>query len=383
MADLGELRRGIDRVDRQLLELFIQRMELTKQVGEYKLAHALPVLDPEREAAVLQEKAALAPAELKQETTELFQAMMDISRRQQRRLGAGKSDAFTRYLAEKEQSRSAVKHPRVLYQGQAGAYAQEAALSYFDPGCENRNVADWEDIFLALQRGEADYGVVPIENSSTGSISQVYDLLAHYGAFIVGEVELKIRHCLMARPEVEPEDIQAVYSHPQGLRQCGPYLKERGWRLESCSNTAQAAKYVSESDEPIAAIGSERAAQLYGLRVLRRDITMAEENYTRFVVVSSQPELSEKCDKVSALITLPHKAGTLHQILRVFAGAGLNLMKLESRPIPGKGWKYLFFVDFSGNLLDPKLDRTIQEVAECAEDLRVLGNYPAGEESEI
>lgn len=383
MTELQALRGEIDRVDRELLSLFEKRMELTRQVGEYKIAHDLPVLDAKREGEVLAQKAALAPRHLQRETAELFQAIMGISRRQQRRLGAGRSEAYLRYQAEKKRAREPVTAPRVLYQGQAGAYAQEAALRYFGPGCENRNVPDWEDIFVALQRGEADYGVVPIENSSTGSINQVYDLLAHYGAFIVGEVKLKIRHCLMARPGVTTADIQAVYSHPQGLQQCGPYLKEMGWPTVACSNTAQAAKLVSESRENLAAIGSQRAAELYGLTILKRHIAMTEENYTRFVVVSSAPEVNERCNKVSTLITLPHKAGTLHQIMSVFAAGGLNLMKLESRPIPGKGWEYLFFVDFSGNLFDPELERTLQEAAECAQDFRVLGNYIAGEEQEI
>lgn len=383
MAELQELRESIDRVDRQILSLFAQRMALTQQVGEYKIAHDLPVLDSAREAEVLANKAALAPAELKADAAELFRAIMAISRRQQRRLGAGQSPAYLRYLEEKKRSRAPVEAPRVLFQGEAGAYAEQAALNYFGPTCGAKNVPAWEDIFLALQKGEADYGVLPIENSSTGSINQVYDLLAHYGAFIVGEVTLKIRHCLMARPDVAPEDIQAVYSHTQGLQQCAPFLKEMGWKTVSCSNTAAAAKFVSESDGPFAAIGSARAAELYGLTILRRDIAMAEENHTRFVVVSSAPELNQRCDKVSALITLPHKSGTLHRIMSVFAAGGLNLMKLESRPIPGKGWEYLFFVDFSGNLLDPQIDPILKEAAECAQDLRILGNYTAGEESEI
>lgn len=381
--ELEELRKGIDAVDKELLALFAKRMELTRQVGEYKLARNMPVLDRGREAQVLESKAALAGEGLRQEATELFQAIMAISRRQQRRLGAGDTAAYRRYRAEKELSRGAVKDPRVLYQGQPGAYAQEAALAYFGRDCGAKNVADWEDIFLALQRGEADYGVVPIENSSTGSINQVYDLLAHYGAFIVGEVRLKIRHCLMAREETSLEEIKTVYSHIQGLKQCGPYLKSHGWELSACSNTAEAAKLVAESGEAIAAVGSEQAASIYGLTILARDISMAKENYTRFVVVSSAPEIHPACNKVSALITLPHKAGTLHQIMSVFAAGGLNLMKLESRPIPDKGWEYLFFVDFSGNLLDPKLDAVLQDAAECAENLRILGNYPAGEDCEI
>lgn len=378
MDELRNLRDQIDDIDRELLNLFARRMSVTQKVGEHKLAHGMAVLDEEREKEVLAGKAALAPTALKGDVTALFETIMAISRRQQRRLVSVNGESYAAYLTQKAQAaHRPVTDPRVVYQGVPGAYAEEAAATYFGEDSHRRNLPTWEDVFQALQTGEADYGVVPIENSSTGSINQVYDLLAHYGAFIVGEVTLQVSHCLMARPGVTLDDIQTVYSHEQGLFQCAPYLKAHSaWAQIPLGNTAAAAKYVSENrDIPCAAIASERCAGLYGLNVLARHIAQAEENATRFVVVAPHMELDPRRDKISALFTLPHKSGTLHQIMAVFAAQGLNMMKLESRPIPGHSWEYLFFVDFSGNLLAPEMDLVLQELTECATSFRILGNY--------
>lgn len=382
MDELKALRDQIDHIDRELLALFAQRMAVTQKVGEYKVAHGLQVLDVQREREVLAGKAALAPQDIQGEARTLFETIMALSRRQQRRLVEADQPDFSTYLAQKAKAAPSVKDPRVLYQGVPGAYAEEAAAAYFGEDCRRENLPAWEDIFLALQRGEADYGVVPIENSSTGSINQVYDLLAKYEHFIVGEVKLRISHCLMAPTGVELSHVTQVFSHEQGLAQCAPYLKTHpDWKQSAMSNTAAAAQFVSESGQSYAAIGSERCARLYGLNVLARDIAQSAHNYTRFVVVAPRMELDESRDKVSALFTLPHQVGTLHQIMAVFAISGLNMMKLESRPILEKSWEYRFFVDFTGNLMSPEMDLVLRELAECSTHFRVLGNYRSGEET--
>ncbi len=385
---LEELRQEIDEIDKELLTLFLRRMEVAGQVGEYKAARGLPVLDAQRERELLAEKASLAPPGYGGDVRAFFEHTMAISRRRQRRLVAEEDENFARYIAAKS---SAVPVPadtvpaaRVLYQGMPGAYAEEAAAAFFGENCHRTNLPLWEDIFVALQGGEAEYGVLPIENSSTGSINQVYDLLAHYGAYIAGEVTLKVSHCLLAPPGVSLSDVEAVYSHEQGLHQCAPYLKAHpGWDQRTVSNTAAAAKLVAGSGKPWAAISSERCAKLYGLSVLARHIAVADDNFTRFVVVSPRLELGPGRDKVSALFTLPHKAGTLHQIMAVFAASGCNLMKLESRPIPGNRWEYLFFVDFSGNLLDADMDLVLRELTSSAVQFRILGNYKSAGEGAI
>lgn len=380
MEELQTLRTQIDEIDRQLADLFCRRMDVTRRVGEYKAAHGLPVLDRAREAQVLAGKAALVGDELRADVTTLFETIMTLSRRQQQTLAAG--DGWIQaHRAAWAECRVPPAEPRVLYQGEPGAYAEEAAARFFGPGCRRSSTVTWEDIFVRLRDGEADYGVLPIENSSTGSINQVYDLLARYGAYIVGEQVIRVDHCLMAPAGAALDTIREVRSHEQGLFQCEAFLKAHpGWRRKAMLNTAAAAKWVADSgDVSCAAIGSRQAAALYGLDILAEGINSDRENFTRFVVVSPLPELREGRNKISAMFTLAHESGTLHRIMTVFATGGLNMMKLESRPIPGRGWEYRFFVDFTGDLVAYGMDSILREMSQCAATLRVLGNYKGDE----
>ena len=377
MSELKQLRDEIDVIDRQIAALFQQRMDVTYKVGQYKVRNHMNVLDESREQEVLAAKAALTddPA-MQGDLTTLFEGIMSISRKQQRRLVQENDPWFDRYLADRAQIRPPLTNPRVLYQGEPGAYADEAAALFFGEDTPREKVRTWEEIFLALSEGHADDGVIPIENSSTGSINQTYDLLARYGAHIVGEQVVKVDHCLMAPKGATVDSITDVYSHEQGLSQCEEYLKSHDWERHAMLNTAAAAKLVAQSgDISHAAIGSRRAAALYGLDILAEGINFNDSNYTRFVVVSPVMEHRDGADKISALFTLPHKSGTLHRIMAVFAVAGLNMMKLESRPVVGHNWEYLFFVDFSGDLASPEMDGIIRELTQTASGFRVLGNY--------
>lgn len=381
MSELDTLRGEIDAIDAQLTGLFLRRMEVTAQVGAYKQKNGIPVLDTGREKEVLANKAALVdePAR-KADVAALFEAIMGISRRQQRKLvQEGGDRAYDRIRAALDATRTPLDDPRVLYQGEPGAYADEAAARFFGEAVPRQRVDTWEDIFLALKEGRADYGVVPIENSSTGSISQVYDLLAQYGHSIVGEQVVKVDHCLAAPKGARLEDIRAVYSHEQGLLQCAAYLKGHpDWARIPRLNTAESARFVHESGDPAqAAICSRRAAGLYGLDILAERINFNDQNHTRFVVVSPAMERRAGSDKVSALFVVPHRAGSLHEIMTIFAVNGLSLMKLESRPIVGRSWEYLFFVDFTGDLSAPGMDGVLRELSQTAEDFRVLGSYPS------
>ncbi len=380
MEDLQTLRAQIDGIDRQLAELFRQRMNVTRQVGEYKAAHGLPVLDRARENQVLAAKAALVGDDLRADITTLFETIMALSRRQQSALVDGGA-WIEAHRAAWAACRVPPLSPRVLYQGEPGAYAEEAAIRFFGSGCNRANTVTWEDIFVALRDGQADYGVLPIENSSTGSINQVYDLLAKYGAYIVGEQTIRVDHCLMAPTGAALDTVRQVCSHEQGLFQCEDYLKAHpGWTRKVMLNTAAAAKWVADSgDLSLAAIGSRHAAELYGLDVLAEGVNTNRENFTRFVVVSPLPELREGRNKISAMFTLAHESGTLHRIMTVFATGGLNMMKLESRPIPGRSWEYRFFVDFTGDLVAYGMDSILREMSQCAATLRILGNYKADE----
>ena len=378
MSELNGLREAIDALDARLTELFLQRMELTRRVGEYKRAHGIPVLDPQREREVLAQKTALvADPALRDDVAALYEAIMGISRRQQRRLvnEAGNQD-YARIRGAMDGARAPLEHPRVLYQGEPGAYADEAAARFFGEDLPRSHVGTWEEVFQALQRGEADYGVVPIENSSTGSINQVYDLLAQYGHSIVGEQTVKVDHCLAAPAGARLDGVTTVYSHEQGLLQCAGFLKGRGWTCVPRLNTAESAQFVARSGSPgQAAICSPRAARLYSLEILAEHISDSDSNDTRFVVVSPVRERRSGSDKVSILFRLPHRAGSLQELLTIFAVNGLNLLKLESRPIPCRSWEYRFFADFSGDLTAPGMDGVLLELTRTAERLRVLGSY--------
>lgn len=386
MSKLDELRKEIDQVDREITKLFEKRLFLTAQVGEYKKRQGMPVLDGERERQVLDSKRALVEKQENQSAvSDLFEAIMAISRRQQRAILA-ESPSKPAPLPLK--TRCPVLAPTVCYQGEPGAYGEEAAVRFFGESAKMERVKTFEDVFLALLEGKADYGVLPMENNSTGAITAVYDLFSQYGCHIVGEQVVPIHHCLMVPEGGTLETVQDVYSHEQGFFQSKTFFKSQPhWQLHPVENTAAAAKFVAESHEPSkAAVGSLRAAKLYGLSVLAQGINDAEGNGTRFVILSKEPEQREGSDKISALFTIPHRSGSLHQILAILAAYGLNLMKLESRPVLNRPWEYLFFVDFSGNWNSPRVQAAMEELASLS-SLQILGNYKGaiaqeGEEAE-
>ena len=379
--DLAALRREIDGIDRQMVELFRQRMDVTRRVGEYKQANGIPVLDQERERQVLQNKGDLAGEELRPAVITLYQTVMALSRRQQRDLmGQGPDNpGAARWRRAKADARPPVAAPRVVYQGVPGAYSEQAALDFFGGGADATGLDQFEDCFTALREGRADYAVLPIENSSTGAIRQIYDLLTQYEYYVVGETTVKVEHCLMALPGATLDTITHVYSHEQGLFQCERYLNAHpGWKQMPQADTAGSARMVADSgDLTRAAICSARAAELYGLQILARAINHNSHNTTRFVVVSPRLELRPGADKVSTLFVLPHEAGSLHEVLTAFAVHGLNMVKLESRPLPERSWQYMFFLEFTGQADDPAVNDAIHELAQTTGEFRVLGWFPS------
>ncbi len=382
MRDLTELRREIDGIDRELTELFLRRMAACREVGEYKREHGLPVLDPAREREVLNARAALAGGgAMGGAVRELFETVMGESRALQAGVvpEAGKEQAFAEYQALARWEGPPLAEQRVLYQGQPGAYCEEAAMGFFGADCDRMNLKTWDGVFRGVREGFGDYGVVPIENSSTGSISDVYDLLGKFGCYIVGEQIVRVEHCLMAPRGANMDTVEAVYSHEQGLRQCAAFLAGYPkWERHETVNTALAAKYVAESgDRRKAAIASRRAAALYDLEILQSGINENRRNYTRFIIVAAEPRFPRDADKISVRFSVPHVEGSLCRVLRIFARAGLNLQKLESRPIPGENWSYSFYADFTGNLRANELDPVVRELIGETSAFRVLGNFKA------
>ena len=382
MEELKAYRNEIDRIDRQLADLFQQRMDVVDKVGQYKLARNMPVLDAQREQQVLQAKAALARDEaMAADLAALFENLMAVSRRRQRKLIRETEERpdYTRCVRAAAAAREPIARPRVAYQGVAGAYSEMACLNFFGAESENVGLEQFEDVFEALREGAADYAVLPIENSTSGAIRQVYDLLTQYEFYIVGETTVQVEHCLMAPRGATLDTVTHVYSHEQGLFQCERFLNAHpDWCRVPCADTAGAGQYVAGTgDVTKAAICSARAAELYGLDILARGVNQNTNNTTRFVVVSPVMELRPGADKISTVFSLPHEAGSLHRIMTIFAVNGLNMTRLESRPMPGHKWEYMFFLDFSGSLAAENMDGILRELSQTAEDFRVLGNYVA------
>ncbi len=380
MKSLEELRKEIDRIDRQLLDLFVERMDYCSQVADYKRSVGMPVLDVKREKEVLDAKMALLQnPELKDEVYTFFNSMMAISRNlQKRRL----SDISTEDIVEKtlEFSQTRKKSPNVCFFGAEGSYSEIAAIRYFGEEVQRFSVDSFAGVLETLVDDQADYAVLPIENSSTGAIAAVLDLLGKYGYSIVGEVNLAIRHCLLGKKGVKLTEISKVYSHEQGILQSQSFLNSIGSpETEVCHSTAQSAKLVAElEDMTVAAIAGVQNAELYGLEILAENINNNDTNTTRFAVVAKCPEITGDCDKISIAFTLPHESGELHRVMSCFARGGLNLLKLESRPIQNQRFEYMFFVDYTGNLLDEKVRQVTDEVIAETQEFKLLGNYPAG-----
>ena len=380
VKDIKYLRGQIDIIDRQMVSLFRQRMEVSKDVAAYKIANGVPVLDPERERQVLEAKAAMVEdPQLKTDVAKLYETILSMSRACQRRVMRDQEPEPPGFFRQYAETLPPVEDPRVVYQGVPGAYSEEAAVNFFGPQVRSQGLNRFEDAFEALACGEADYAVLPIENSTTGAIRQVYDLLLQYQFYLVGETTVKVEHCLMALPGVKMEEITHVYSHEQGLFQSDRFLdRHPDWVRVPQLDTAGSAKYVKEAgDRTKAAICSQRAADVYGLQILVRGVNHNRENYTRFAVIRAKPELRPGSDKITAIFRLPHQSGSLHEILTIFAVNGLNLVKLESRPVAGRKWEYMFVVEFTGNLQAPGMDAVLRELDQSTDQFRVMGNYAA------
>ncbi|MCR5743042.1 MAG: prephenate dehydratase [Lachnospiraceae bacterium] len=266
---------------------------------------------------------------------------------------------------------------KVLYQGVPGAYAQAAMFKFFGEDVKAENVAEWSDAAKAVADGRADYAVLPIENSNAGIVSQVMDILLEYETYIVAEEMLPVKHALMGVPGAKMEDIETVYSHPQALMQCAHYLDERReWRQISLKNTAVSAKKVLEDgDKSQAAIASEISARIYGLELLDTGINDNKNNITRFVILSKKPIVRYSASKISICVELNHEAGALYKLLSYISIFGLNMSKIESRPIPGRNFEYRFFIDFEGNVGQEEVSNALRMIRRASNKFWFLGNY--------
>jgi chorismate mutase/prephenate dehydratase len=264
-----------------------------------------------------------------------------------------------------------------VFQGVEGAYSQQAMMKYFGAECDSFHVETWKDAMEAIQNGEADFAVLPIENSSAGIVSENYDLLVEYDNYIVGEQILPIQHVLMGLPEASPDDITSVYSHPQALMQCGDYLYSHSeWDKMSVKNTAVAAKKIKEDgDKTQAAIASRLTAELYGLKILQDNISNSENNATRFIIVTNKKICSSKATRISICFEVAHQSGSLYHTLSHFIYNNINMTNIQSRPIKDKTWEYRFFVDIEGKLQDTAVMNALTGIEAEAVSMKILGTY--------
>ncbi len=379
-TDLTKCREEIDNIDRQLVELYEKRMEVSEKVAAYKIATGKRVLDKERERQKLEAVQAMAGNDFnKHGVKELFEQIMTMSRKKQYQL-ITESGSMNR-LPFIEVDSLVKKGIRVVYQGAQGSYSEAAMKKFFGEDINNFSVDTFRDAMTAIEEGTADYAVLPIENSTAGIVSQIYDLLVEYENYIVGEQIIPIRHCLLAPAGATMDSIKTVYSHAQSLMQSEHFLSEHPqWRQESMQNNAfAAAKVAGEGDITQAAIASEYAAKTYGLQILQKGINQAENNSTRFIIVTNQKIFQKDASKISICLEISHESGSLYHILSHFIYNDLNMTKIESRPIEERNWEYRFFIDFEGNLNQSSVKNALRGLRDEAKNMRILGNYQGSE----
>ncbi len=373
--DLQQLRTQIDKIDAQIVELYEQRMDISRQVAEYKIETGKKVFDKQREQEKLEKVKSMTHNDFNSHgIEELFEQIMSMSRKLQYQLLAenGSMGKLPFIGVDELETKAA----RVVFQGAEGAYSQAAMMKYFGDKVNSFHVDTFREAMGAIDEGSADFAVLPIENSTAGIVNEIYDLLQEYENYIVGEQIIQIEHCLLGVPGATMEDIKTVYSHPQSLMQSAKFLENHNWQLISMQNNAFAARKVAEEqDKSQAAIASEYAGQIYGLEVLQKGVNHSGTNSTRFIIVTNQKIFKRDARKVSICFEVPHESGSLYHMLSHFIYNNLNMTKIESRPIEGRNWEYRFFVDFEGNLADSAVKNALRGLREEARNMKILGNY--------
>jgi len=366
--DLKELRDQIDIIDGEILDKFQKRMDLCLQVAEYKKKNKVNVLQTGREKEVIDGIKNRSEERYKDSAAVLFSNIMDISKCYQQ-VEINKGREYIEYENLHTTSRSKIG----CYGGKA-SNSEEAAKRMFGPDRKFQYYREFEDIFKAVDSGELDFGVVPIQNSSTGSIVQTYDLMKKYNVYITQMTRVSIVHCIAANTD-DISEIKNVYSHQQALMQCAEYIEQNGLKPVHYASTAASAKYVAKTSKKAAAICSEKCAKFYGLNILARNISDADVNFTRFICISKKCRIDETANRVSVLMSLSNEEGSLYRMLTKFRVAGLNLLKIESRPIKSGNFDVTFYLDFEGNINDKHVMAFLVGLSNEVEDFRFLGNY--------
>lgn len=370
MGNLEDYRREIDSIDKELIALFEKRMNVAIKVGEYKKERNLPIFNAKREEEVIEKNINLLNnKEYSEITRSYFEKIMELSR------------SLQADLMEKHKNNLNVNtiedNVKIGYQGVEGSFSEEALRKYFNSYDSIKNYESFKDVFYALEKNEIQYAILPIENSYTGAITEVYDLLVKYNFYIVGEECIKIDQNLMGIEGANLDDIEEIYSHPQGFEQSKGFLSRYdNIKLIPYHNTAISAKLVSDlKDKKKAAIGSKRAAKIYGLSILKDNINDKKDNHTKFIIIGKELKYDDTSNKISVVFSLEDKAGTLYKLLRHFAENNINMIKIESRPNKHESWKYLLYVDFEGNLNDSLVKNALELIEKNSGYFKIIGNY--------
>ncbi len=375
---LEEIRNEIDSIDEELVSLFIRRMNCAEEVAKYKKENNLPILDASRERALLNKISDLAGEEFEEYTRTLYSTILSLSRSYQHK-ATNESSALYKEITDALESTPNLFPERavVACQGVEGAYSQIAAERLF--GAPNIVFfSNWEKVFSAIEAGMCRYGVIPIENSTAGSVKRVYDLMISRNFKIVRSVRVKIDHCLLAKKGTKLSDITEIFSHEQAINQCSSFLASLGNKVKitPVENTARAAQIVAESERTdIASLSSRSCAELYSLETLVSSAQDNGNNHTRFICITNKTEIYPGADRTSLMIVAPHKPGSLYKILSRFNALGINLLKLESRPIPDRDFEFAFYFDLESSVYSPRLAALLAELEQECDSFNYLGSY--------
>ena len=374
---LDELRKKIDTVDDQMVQLFQERMKVAAEIAQYKAEQGLPVLQPAREREKLQDVAEKSAEDMQSYTRVLYSLLFELSRAYQGRIISQDNPLYqsiTKALDNTDKMLPAA--PSVICQGAEGAYSQLAAEKLFkDPKIMYVNT--FEHVFTAIEKGLCRYGVLPIENSSAGSVKQVYDQMVRRNFHIVRSVRIRVSHNLLAKKGIKLEEVKEIYSHEQAIRQCGKFLSElKGVKVIPCENTAVAAQMVAQSERrDVAALASASCAELYGLNCLAPAVQDEGNNHTRFICIAKNLEIYPGADKTTLMMILPHKPGSLYKALARMYALGINLLKLESRPLPERDFEFMFYFDLETSVYSEEFKQLMCELEYICEEFHYLGSY--------
>ncbi len=377
MNKLDEIRDEINKVDDEIARLFERRMSLAADVGNVKRELGLPIINTARERDIITRVTAEQPEELAEYSKVLFTTLFDLSRSyQNRKLFLNEQTAQAIRAAVETTPQLFPKSGIVACQGIEGANSQLACEKLFSrPNILYFN--SFDAVFAAVEKGMCRYGILPIENSLHGSVTSVYDLMKKYKFHIAKSVKVKINHTLLAKPGVKLSEIKEIYSHEQALAQCSEFLKNNSSiKVTACENTAIAAQNVANSDRSdIAAISTANCAELYNLAILSTEIQNSDNNYTRFICISKQLEIYPGANRISLMFTIPHRSGSLYSVISKISALGVNLTKLESRPIPGKDFEFMFYIDIEAPIYAEETLNLICQLEAGSDSLTFLGSY--------